>query len=201
LRASAQNTGDGDEDRNNRNEIPVGWKASGTGGVDGMSLDLNAGLERLEELASQDRHLAVLITQAADLAPQVSVVNAGIVDHPADGAPAVALVARGRTAKLRNLRDRPDATLVFRAGWEWAAVRGPVELAGPDDPHPWSDVETQRQLLRSIYHAAGGHHDDLDAYDREMLDERRTAVLIRPARIWSNPAGTEHRESEEGGQR
>ena len=52
---------------------------------------------------------------------------------PVDASPVVGLVAQGRSAKLRHLRQRPHATVVFRAGWEWAAVEGPTELAGPDD--------------------------------------------------------------------
>ena len=36
--------------------------------------------------------------------------------------------------------------------------------------------------------AAGGTHDDWDAYDRTMREERRTAVLIAPTRVYSNPS-------------
>ena len=31
--------------------------------------------------------------------------------------------------------------------------------------------------------AAGGTHDDFAAYDQVMADERRTAVLVSPARV------------------
>jgi len=89
---------------------------------------------------------------------------------------------------------RPRATLVFRAGWEWVAVTGPVELAGPDDDLPGLAADAVPPLLRDVFHAAGGAHDDLDAYDRAMATERRTAVLIRPERFATNPPGTEHQE-------
>jgi PPOX class probable F420-dependent enzyme len=156
-----------------------------------MSPDRADELARVEQLASRDQHLAVVVTQGPDQAPQVSVVNAGIVAHPRDGASVVALVARGDSAKLRNLRARPRATLVFRAGWEWVAVRGSVDLAGPDDRHDWIDDEGIRVLLRDVFHAAGGQHDDLDEYDRVMAAERRTAVLVAPEHIWSNPTSAE----------
>jgi hypothetical protein len=42
---------------------------------------------------------------------------------------------------------------------------------------------TIRLLLREIFVAAGGTHDDWDGYDATMLDQRRTAVLVEPARI------------------
>jgi hypothetical protein len=101
----------------------------------------------------------------------------------------VAFVARGHTAKLTHLRRIPQATLVFRAGWQWIGVSGPVELAGPDDPLPGIDAERLRMLLRDIYAAAGGVHPDLDEYDREMVADRRTAVLIRPEHFTNNPPG------------
>jgi hypothetical protein len=66
-------------------------------------------------------------------------------------------------------------------------VEGTAELVGPDDPHPGIDEEQLRALLRDIFTAAGGSHDDWDAYDRTMRDERRTAVLVRPRRVYTNP--------------
>ncbi|MFK4087580.1 pyridoxamine 5'-phosphate oxidase family protein [Kribbella sp. NPDC020789] len=159
-------------------------------------MDISAGLERIRALGRQDFWLAVLVTQRRSGEPAASVVNAGVLDHPITGEPVVAFVARGRTAKLANLRRNPQATLVFRAGWDWVGVTGPVELAGPDDKLPGLDPDALRQLLRDIYHAAGGEHPDLDEYDRAMAEDRRTAVLIRPERFSSNPPGTDHEEGE-----
>jgi PPOX class probable F420-dependent enzyme len=140
-------------------------------------------------LAAQDHHLAVMVTLGEDGRPQVSVVNCGLVDDPGGDGPRVALVAR-RGAKTRNLRRNPLATLVVRAGWEWIAVSGVADIIGREDD---LDSERFRQLLRDVFHAAGGHHDDLDAYDRVMAAEGRCAVLIRPERFASNPPGAEHR--------
>jgi PPOX class probable F420-dependent enzyme len=152
------------------------------------------GLERIKELGRQDFFLAVAITQRRSGEPAASVVNAGVLDHPLTGEPVVAFVARGRTAKLTHLRRTPRATLVFRARWEWIGVTGSVELAGPDDPLPGIDAERLRVLLRDIYAAAGGVHPDLDEYDREMVADRRTAVLIRPEHFTNNPPGADHQE-------
>lgn len=153
-------------------------------------MNLDEGLKLIHEYGGAEHWLAVLVTAGAD-APSVSVVNAGVLPHPVTGEPAVAFVARGATAKLANLRKEPHATLVFRSGWEWVAVRGPVELAGPDDPLPGVDL---RLVLRDIYAAAGGEHPDMDEYDRVMAADRRTAVLLRPQRFTSNPPGTEHKD-------
>ncbi len=44
--------------------------------------------------------------------------------------------------------------------------------------------ERLRLLLREIFTAAGGSHDDFDEYDRVMAADRRAAVLITPERVF-----------------
>jgi PPOX class probable F420-dependent enzyme len=148
---------------------------------------IDEGLAAIRRLAPAENWLAVLVTTRPDGEPAVSLVNAGILPHPRTGDPVVALVSRGRTAKIRNLRATPRATLVFRSGWQWAGVSGRAELAGPDDPGLGLDAEGLRLLLRDIYTAAGGEHPDFDEYDREMVADRRAAVLITPTHIHGNP--------------
>jgi PPOX class probable F420-dependent enzyme len=155
---------------------------------------LDEGLALVARYGSAERWLAVLVSTRVDGEPSTSVVNAGILAHPVTGEKIIGFVARGDTAKLTNLRAHPRAVLVFRAGWEWVAVRGPVELAGPDDRLPGLAPEAGPGLLRDVFHAAGGRHDDLDTYDRVMAEERRTAVLLHPQRFTTNPPGTDHEE-------
>lgn len=137
-------------------------------------------------LVTRDHGLSVVSTLRADGTITSSVVNAGVCAHPVTGQPVVALVSRGEARRLANLRARPRATVVVRAGWQWVAAEGPVELAGPDDPFAGMDAERIRLLLRQIFTACGGTHDDWDTYDRVMAEERRTAVLVTPARVYSN---------------
>jgi PPOX class probable F420-dependent enzyme len=136
-------------------------------------------------LARDESGLAIVSTLRADGTIQSSLVNTGVLDHPATGARVLAFVTYGRV-KLANLRARPQVTTAFRKGWGWATVEGRAELAGPEDPQPWLEPETLRLLLREIFTAAGGSHDDWAEYDRVMLAEQRTAVLITPARIYGN---------------
>jgi PPOX class probable F420-dependent enzyme len=133
-----------------------------------------------------DHGLCVVSTLRPDSSVQASVVNAGVLAHPLTGRSVAALVAGGGTRKLVNMRARPRATFVIRAGWQWVAAEGAVELAGPDDPLPGVDPERLRILLREIFTAAGGTHDDWDTYDRVMAAEHRTAVLLTPDRVYSN---------------
>lgn len=145
-----------------------------------------ADLTAFASLVPLDHGLVVVSTARADGTIQSSVVNAGVLDHPLTGQPVVGLVAAGSSRRLSNLRARPRATVVLRAGWRWAGVEGPVDLCGPDDPLGDIDGERLRLLLREIFTAAGGTHDDWDEYDRVMATERRVAVLVTPERTYGS---------------
>ena len=141
-------------------------------------------------LVPVDHGLCVLSTTRADGSVQASVVNAGVLRHPLTGEEVVGLVAAGGTRKLAHLRADARATIVVRAGWQWAAVEGTVDVIGPDDPATGIEGDGLRMLLRDVFRAAGGTHDDWNAYDRAMADERRAAVLITPTRSYANPGAT-----------
>ena len=143
-------------------------------------------LQEAAGLAAGDSGLAVASTVRADQTIQASLINAGVLPHPNSGWPVVGFVTYGRI-KLTNLRSRPQVALTFRNGWKWATVEGTAELAGPDDTPGWlRDGDQLRLLLREVFTACGGTHDDWDEYDRVMAQQRRTAVLITPTRIYSN---------------
>jgi PPOX class probable F420-dependent enzyme len=139
-----------------------------------------------EDLVPRDNGLAVVALALPDGTAHASVVNAGVIAHPITGTPVVGIVARGGARKLDHLRAHPRATVVLRDGWQWAAVEGSVELAGPDDPLNGIDAERLRLLLREIFTAAGGTHEDFGEYDRVMAAERRTAILVTPAHVYTN---------------
>jgi hypothetical protein len=140
-----------------------------------------------ERLIAGDHGLVVVSTLRDDGTIASSVVNAGVLPHPVTGERVVGMVIRGGTRKLTRLRTHPRATVVARVSWQWAAAEGPVELVGPVDPLPGIDAERLRVLLREVFTAAGGTHEDWDTYDRVMAGEGRTAVLLRPERVYSTP--------------
>ena len=146
-----------------------------------------ANLSQFAELVPLDHGLSVVVTRRADGSPHASVVNSGVVAHPVTGEPVVAFVSAGVARKLVHLRADPKISVVIRAGWLWAAVEGSAELIGPDDPLATVDAERLRVLLRDIFQAAGGTHDDWTTYDEVMRRDRRTAVLVQPARTYTNP--------------
>lgn len=143
-------------------------------------------LDEAVALAKGESGLAVISTVRADGTVQASLVNVGLLPHPADGHPVLGFTTYGRV-KLANLRARPQLAVTFRNGWQWATVEGRAELVGPGDARPWlTDPDQLRLLLRDVFTAAGGTHDNWDEYDRVMAAEGRAVVLIAPTRVYSN---------------
>jgi hypothetical protein len=144
-----------------------------------------ADLELVNRLAAADHHLAVFTTARLDGTVHASVVNAGIIEDPIDGQQGVGAVVYGASTKLSLLRRSGTAGVVFKSGFEWVAVAGPVRLIGPDDGTEFGlDVPA---VVRSVFQAAGGTHDDWDEFDRIMAEERRCAVFVGAAKITTNP--------------
>jgi hypothetical protein len=148
-------------------------------------------LDQARELASREAGLAVVVTHRFDGTAQASVVNAGVLDHPVTGEPAIGFVVQGGARKkLANLRVRPVTTVVFRSGWDWVSIEGDVDLIGPDDRPNGFAPEAVAGVLHEIYAAAiGGTPDDWTARDAMIEQEGHTAVLVRPTRLYSNPPG------------
>jgi PPOX class probable F420-dependent enzyme len=134
-------------------------------------------LDEVAALAQPTKGLAVVSTLRADDSIQASLINAAVLTNPFTG-----------RVKLANLRARPQVSVTFTAGWQWATVEGRAQLIGPDDPLEGVDAERLRLLLREIFTAAGGTHDDWPAYDQVMREQGRTAVFVAPTRIYSNPS-------------
>ena len=145
-------------------------------------------LAAFEELVPLDHGLVTVVTLRPDRSAHGAVVNAGVMTHPTTGERCIALVTVGGSKKLDHLRADPRITVVIRAGWRWTAVDGEATLIGPDDPDPSVDDERLRLMLREIFTAAGGSHDNWDEYDRVMREERRTAVFVKPTRTYPSPA-------------
>jgi PPOX class probable F420-dependent enzyme len=139
----------------------------------------------VQTIGQGDSYLAIVSTARADGTIQSSLVNAGVMRHPLTGSEVVGFVTYGR-AKLSNLRARPQVNVAFRSGWQWVAVEGTADIIGPDDPHHEVDADRLRTLLREVFAAAGGTHDDWDEYDRVMAQDRRAAVFVTPTRVYSN---------------
>ena len=134
-------------------------------------MDFNEALTFLTE-----QHSAVVTSIAPSGAAQSTIVRAG----PYLGR--MSFVVRGDTTKLRNLGQNPHCTvLTVTPDWRrYATVEGRAELRTPDN----TDAEELRLLLREVFAAAGGTHDNWEEFDRVMKEERRAAVLVTPERTY-----------------
>jgi hypothetical protein len=144
-------------------------------------------LTHVAELIQADMGLAVVTTLRPDRSIAASVVNAGVLQHPVTGDPVVAFVSGGYARRLERLRNNDTITVVVRSGWKWVAIEGHADLVGPFDPLDGFSPDGLTDLLRDIYVTGGGQHEDWATYDEVMATERRTAVLVRPHRVYSNP--------------
>ncbi|HEY7916461.1 MAG TPA: pyridoxamine 5'-phosphate oxidase family protein [Acidimicrobiales bacterium] len=146
-----------------------------------------ADMDLVREVAAADSYLAVLAATRPDGSIHASLVKAGILDDPETGQVSIGVVVAGSARKLDYLRRSGRASLVFKDGWRWVAVEGPLRLEGPDDPAPGTSPRSISSLIRSVYAAAGGTHDDWEEFDRAMVEDRRCVVLVRAETITGNP--------------
>ena len=140
-------------------------------------------LEEVRTMSVADGGLGVVSTSRPDGRVHSSLVTAGLMAHPVTQQETVAFVVFGNAVKLDLFRRSRRASIVFRAGFRWVGVEGPVDIIGPDDAFPGFADDGLAQLLRDVFTAAGGTHDDWDEYDRVLAAERRAAIFLTPARI------------------
>lgn len=146
-------------------------------------------LTHLRRFLDEGRGLCTISVARADGSITASVVNGGLLPHPLEGGTVLGIVVRGSAHKLARLRRDPRATVSVLQGWEWQAAEGPIELIGPEDPAAGGAVLDLPAFLRDVYAAAGGTHDDWAEFDRVMAAEGRTAVLLRPTRVYGVTSG------------
>lgn len=143
-------------------------------------------LDDVKRFLADETGLATISTTQADGRVLSSIANCGVIDRPLTGEGCVAFVSMGAAARLGHVRRGSEVTIAIRRGWTWIAVTGPTDLIGPADPVEGFDAEALRLLRREIFAAAGGTHEDLDEFDRVMIEGGRTAVLVAPERIIGN---------------
>ena len=135
----------------------------------------------------EETGLVTVSTTQVDGRVLSSVVNCGMIEHPLTGATCVAFVSGSKAARLKHIDRGSQVTITARRGWAWSSVTGPADLIRPEQVPETIDKEQMRLLLREVFHAAGGVHDDLEEYDRAMAQEGRVVVCVTPERVLGNP--------------
>ena len=142
-----------------------------------------ADLNDVRSFLGEETGLATISTVQAGGQVLSSVVNCGVMDHPVSGKPAVALVSRGNAARIGHIKRGSPVTIAARRGWAWVSVTGDADLIGPAELAEGMDADAYRLLLREIFTACGGTHDNWAEYDQAMIDDGRVAVFVDPNRI------------------
>ena len=115
------------------------------------------------------RHHLVLVTSRADGRPQLSPVTGGVDDHGR-----VVIATYPDRAKTRNLRRRPDASvLVLPDDWDdaWVQVDGTAEVL--DMP----DQEAEDGLV-DYFRCISGEHPDWADYRAAMRRQGKSLIRI-----------------------
>ncbi len=123
-----------------------------------------------------NNHKAVLTTYRKNGNAQMSII---VVGPYRDGA---AFTTTADRAKLINLKRDPRCTLLVSqdSWWGFLVLEGHAEILSPKN----TDAEGLQQTLRGVYRSIAGEHPDWEEYDQAMLDERRSAVIVIPDRVY-----------------
>lgn len=128
-----------------------------------------------EFLAQTNR--GVLTTFRRDGAAQMSIVSCGPYRH------GVAFTTTADRAKLINLHRNPACSLLVSQEdwWGYVVLEGHAEIFSSGN----TDSANYREILRDVYRTASGtEHSNWEEYDQAMLEQRRSAVLVIPERVY-----------------
>ena len=119
---------------------------------------------------------AVLSTLRRSGAAQLSIV---VVGNYGDGA---AFTTTEDRAKLANLRRDPRCSLLISqdSWWGFVVLEGTARVMSADN----TDPEELRHAFRDVYRSISGEHPNWDEYDRAMVEDRRSVVIVIPERIY-----------------
>jgi PPOX class probable F420-dependent enzyme len=130
----------------------------------------------VREFATQT-HRGVLTTFRRDGAAQMSIVSCGPYRE------GVVFTTTADRAKLLNLKRNPRCSLLIsHEDWRpYVVLEGHAEVLSADN----TNSEEFRMALRDAYRAASGaEHPDWEEYDRAMINDQRSVVIVVPERIY-----------------
>ncbi|MCH8897395.1 MAG: PPOX class F420-dependent oxidoreductase [Chloroflexi bacterium] len=132
--------------------------------------------DQVREFLSQTSR-GVLTTFRRDGAAQMSVVSCGPYR---DG---VAFTTTADRAKLINLHRNPKCSLLVSQDdwWGYLVLEGHAEILSPANTGAAELAEILRDVYRTVSRV---EHPDWEEYDQAMRDDRRSAVVVIPGRVY-----------------
>ena len=132
--------------------------------------------EKAMKFLSENRN-GVLTTFRRNGAAQMSIVTCGLYGS------GVAFTTTDDRAKLLNMKRDPRCSLLVSKSewWGFIVLEGHAEIMSPED----TDADKLRLALRDVFRvAAGADHPDWDEYDRAMIEQVRSVVIVVPEHIY-----------------
>ena len=132
--------------------------------------------EKAMKFLSENRN-GVLTTFRRNGAAQMSIVTCGLYGS------GVAFTTTDDRAKLLNMNRDPRCSLLVSKSewWGFIVLEGHAEIMSPED----TDADKLRLALRDVFRvAAGADHPDWDEYDRAMIEQVRSVVIVVPEHIY-----------------
>ena len=123
----------------------------------------------------------VLTTFRRDGAAQMSIVTCGPYRE------GVAFTTTANRAKLLNLKRNAQCSLLVSQEdwWGYMVLEGRAQVLSAEN----TGAGEFRDALRDVYRSASGQeHPNWDEYDRAMREDRRSAVIVVPDRIYGTGA-------------
>ena len=124
--------------------------------------------DAVEFVRHNDR--TVLATRRKNGRPQLSAVNAGVVEG------SVCISSRAPLAKVRNIRRDPVVSVLILTEQfygRWVQIDGAAEIV---------DQPEALDLLVDVYRSIRGEHPDWDDYRAAMIRDERVVIRITPER-------------------
>ena len=136
--------------------------------------------ENIKQFASET-HRGVLTTFRRNGAAQMSIISCGSMR---DG---IAFTVMEDRVKRKNLRRDPRCTLlVSQESWRpFVVLEGQAQIISADN----TGADELRLALREAYRAASGEdHSNWEEYDRAMLEDGRSVIIVVPDHIYGSAA-------------
>ncbi len=126
----------------------------------------------------ESNHQGVITTIQPNGPAQNSIVVCGAYEGKA-----AFVSVQGKSAKVRNLRNNPQCTvLTVTPNWRtYAVVEGEAQLFDRRN----TDHEELRILLREVFRACGDKdHPDWEEYDQAMVKQDGVVFLVTPKKVY-----------------
>jgi len=124
-------------------------------------------------------NVVTFTTFRKDGRPQMSLVTVGRISD------AIGFTTRRRNAKHHNLlRDPRCGLMITSPDWRsFAVLDGDAQVIGQHN----TDRTVLRDTLRDVYRAsAGKEHPDWNEFDKVMMEQQRSAILLNPSRVYAH---------------